>query len=149
MIVINARSGPFSEYQRMKHIFHMAGIGLLLVAFAVLAVRPVQADIESPEADLPPANFLTENTLIYPDRDGEENLIHFGRFGNFDWYYPCTFESGLWTLDADNVLSLTYDNRKLPDRSYRLSRAGESVLMIEPDRTTQASLTVGNKLPYT
>ena len=133
----------------MKHIFHMAGIGLLLVAFAVLAVRPVQADIESPEADLPPANFLTENTLIYPDRDGEENLIHFGRFGNFDWYYPCTFESGLWTLDADNVLNLTFDNQDWPDRSYRLSRNDDAVLMIEPERTTEARLTAGNKLPYT
>ncbi len=39
------------------------------------------------DVDLPPPNFLTENTLIYPGDDVQENLIHFGRFGNFDWYY--------------------------------------------------------------
>ncbi|MBT3400480.1 MAG: hypothetical protein HN420_10860, partial [Rhodospirillaceae bacterium] len=48
------------------------------------------------ESGLPAANFLTENTLIYHGADGQENLIHFGRFGNFDWYFPCTIESGSW-----------------------------------------------------
>ena len=99
--------------------------------------------------DLPPPNFLTENTLIYPGDDGQENLIHFGRFGNFDWYYPCKFESGLWTLDADNVLRLTYDNRNLADRQYTLLRRGETVTMIEPERRTEADMVAGNKLPYT
>lgn len=133
----------------MKHALHITRFVAALAAIIVLSGGVARAETSRPEVDLPPRNFLTEHTLIYPARDGEEHLIHFGRFGNFDWYYPCTFESGLWTLDADNVLSLTYDNRKLADRSYRLSRAGESVLMIEPDRTTEASLTVGNKLPYT
>lgn len=99
--------------------------------------------------DLPPPNFLTENTLIYPGDDGQENLIHFGRFGNFDWYYTCKFESGLWTLDADNVLRLTYDNRDLADRQYTLSRRGVTVTMIELERRTEADMVAGNKLPYT
>jgi hypothetical protein len=99
--------------------------------------------------DLPPANFLTKHTLIYPGEDGQENLIHFGQFGTFDWYYPYTFETGSWALNAGNVLSLTYDDRRRPDRRYALSHRGANVLMTELERTVLATLVPGNKLPHT
>jgi len=121
-----------------------AVVAVGLVAFSA----PAQA-----ETGLPAPNFLTENTLVYPDADGEKNLIHFGRFGNFDWYFPCTFESGSWALDADNNLSLTYDNTDFADQTFRLDPSegdgGLRVQMIAPDRTLAAVMEEGNTLPYT
>lgn len=95
-------------------------------------------------------NFLTENTLIYPDNQGHENLIHFGRFGNFDWYFPCQFESGSWNLDPDLVLSLTYDSPQFKSRQYRLVRLEGGITLTEPDGggTTVAKLVAGNRLPF-
>ncbi|MEK9965640.1 MAG: hypothetical protein VW582_04655 [Rhodospirillaceae bacterium] len=110
---------------------------MLLPAFAARAAEP------------PAATFLTENTLIYPGADGQQNLIHFGRFGNFDWYFPCTIESGRWSLDADNVLHLTYDNTDFADRTIRLAPDADRVEMITAERTTTAVMVEGNKLPYT
>jgi len=133
----------------MKHAIDITRFAVALAAIFLLSAGTAQAETVSPAVDLPPANFLTKHTLIYPGDDGEENLIHFGQFGTFDWYYPCTFETGSWALDAGNVLSLTYDNRKRTDRRYTLSRRGENVLMIEPERTAVATLVPGNELPHT
>lgn len=149
MIRIKAWPGSVPDHVSMKHAIRITRFAAALAAIIVLSGGMAWAETSRPEVDLPPRNFLTEHTLIYPARDGEEHLIHLGRFGNFDWYYPCTFESGSWTLDADNFLSLTYDNRKLADRRYTLSRRGETVLMVEPDRTTEAALVPGNELPHT
>lgn len=113
------------------------------MTFAVFAA-PAWAEPKSPDT-----SFLSEHTLVYPNREGKEELIHFGRFGNFDWYYPCTIESGSWSLDADNVLSLTYDNTDFAPRSYQLAQKNGAVQMIEPDRTTEAFIASGNLLPYT
>lgn len=117
---------------------------VMMVTGLLLAGGPVHAEPKSADT-----SFLSEHTLIYPNRDGKEELIHFGRFGNFDWYYPCTIESGSWSLDADNVLSLTYDNTDFAPRSYRLAQKDGGVQMIESDRTTQAFIASGNLLPYT
>ncbi|MEP4379613.1 MAG: hypothetical protein ABJ215_09245 [Alphaproteobacteria bacterium] len=120
----------------------VAAVGMLVLS------APANA-----ESGLPAPTFLTENTLIYPGVDGQENLIHFGRFGNFDWYFPCTIESGSWSLDPDNVLSLTYDNTDFAARSYRLTPRedpdGVRVEMIAPERTFAAVMEKGNTLPYT
>lgn len=117
-------------------------------AFLLALAAPANA-----ESGLPAPTFLTEKTLIYPGVDGRENLIHFGRFGNFDWYFPCTIESGSWALDPDNVLSLTYDNTDFADQTLRLvpreGPEGVSVQMTAPDHTTVAVMEEGNKLPYT
>ena len=121
---------------------------LFVVAVLLVFSGPAHA-----ETGLPAPTFLTENTLIYPGVDGEKNLIHFGRFGNFDWYFPCTIESGSWALDADNVLSLTYDNTDFAAQTLRLAPRegpdGLQVQMIAPDRTANAVMAEGNKLPYT
>ncbi len=95
-------------------------------------------------------NFLTENTLSYPSRAGEENLIHFGRFGNFDWYFPCEFESGAWSLGDDQILSLTYDNAKFASRRFKLEHREDGIALIEPDSETftVATLLDGNHIPY-
>ena len=68
-----------------------------------MRVTPAGADSRPLEAKRGIDNFLTENTIAYPGRKGEENLIHFGRFGNFDWYFPCEFESGEWTIHIVDV----------------------------------------------
>jgi len=132
-----------------RYIGHINGLKAAVAAAVLLALSaPAHA-----ESGLPAPTFLTENTLIYPGVDGEKNLIHFGRFGNFDWYFPCTFESGSWSLDPDNVLSLTYDNTDFAARSYRLAPRegpdGVEVQMIAPDRTLAAVMEEGNTLPYT
>lgn len=95
-------------------------------------------------------NFLTENTLVYPGEEGEENLIHFGRFGNFDWYYPCEFETGSWSLGTDMVLSLTYDNPRRAPKRYKLDRYEDRVALLAPDGDsgTTAMLLEGNRLPF-
>ena len=124
------------------------GASVLFAAGFLLLSGPASA-----ESGLPAPTFLTENTLIYPDADGEKILIHFGRFGNFDWYFPCKFESGSWELDPDNVLSLTYDNTDFADQTFRLTpregNKGLEVEMIAPDRTLAAVMEEGNTLPYT
>jgi len=131
------------------YLGHINRLKAAAVAAVLLALSaPVHA-----ESGLPAPNFLTENTLIYPGVDGEKNLMHFGRFGNFDWYFPCKFESGSWALDADNNLSLTYDNTDFADQTFRLAPSegteGLQVQMIAPDRTLAAVMEEGNTLPYT
>lgn len=95
-------------------------------------------------------NFLTEHTLVYPDKKGEENLIYFGRFGTFDWYFPCQFESGTWNLDPNQVLSLTYDNSDFQSRQYKVARQDDGITLTEPenDSTTAGKLIAGNRLPF-
>ncbi|MBT4906164.1 MAG: hypothetical protein HOK98_05985 [Rhodospirillaceae bacterium] len=121
---------------------------LFVVAVLLVFSGPAHA-----ETGLPAPTFLTENTLIYPGVDGEKNLIHFGRFGNFDWYFPCKFESGTWSLDPDNNLSLAYDNTDFAAQTFRLApREGSDGLrveMIAPERTFAAVMEEGNTLPYT
>jgi hypothetical protein len=122
---------------------------LALAALAVMLLPAFAARASETSSEPPAATFLTENTLIYPGADGQQNLIHFGRFGNFDWYFPCTIESGRWSLDADNVLRLTYDNTDFADRTIRLAPDGDWVTMVTPERTANAVMVEGNKLPYT
>ncbi|NNE83460.1 MAG: hypothetical protein HKN28_05775 [Alphaproteobacteria bacterium] len=95
-------------------------------------------------------NFLTEHTLVYPDKKGEENLIHFGRFGTFDWYFPCQFESGTWNLNTDRVLSLTYDNPDFQSRQYKVARQDDGITLTDPgnDSPTVGKLIAGNRLPF-
>lgn len=133
--------------------------GPLKSTFAVMALASllVFAGFSQAGADQHPTdsrrgidNFLTENTLTYPGRKGEENLIHFGRFGNFDWYFPCQFESGDWSLTDDQTLSLTYHNPNFKPRRFKLDRREGEIALIEPDseNTTVATLLEGNHIPY-
>ncbi|MEK9677802.1 MAG: hypothetical protein VW169_05350 [Rhodospirillaceae bacterium] len=75
-------------------------------------------------------NFLTEHTLLYADRQGGNNAIYFGRFGTFDWYFPCQIETGNWTLSKDNVLHLEYDTVTFKPVTYRLTRDGDQVKLL-------------------
>ena len=127
------------------------------VSLAALAGLLVFAGSSNVYADPHPAtskpginNFLTENTLSYPGREGEENLIHFGRFGNFDWYFPCQFESGEWSLADDQTLSLTYDSFKFAPQKFKLEQREDGVALIEPDseNITVAQMLEGNHIPY-
>jgi len=122
-----------------------------LVSLLVFAGSPnAGADQRDTEDRRGIKNFLTEHTLVYADKLGEENLIHFGRFGNFDWYFPCQFESGSWNLGPDLVLRLTYDSPRFTPRQYRLARRDEGIILTEPDSggTTVAKLLEGNRLPF-
>jgi hypothetical protein len=94
---------------------------------------------------------ITDNTLVYPGSDGKENLIHFGKYGNFDWYFPCRIESGSWTLDPDGTLHLTYDNSDFAPRDYGLALDGRDIAMADPATggRTAAEIIRGNVLPYT
>jgi len=127
---------------------------IVAAVFTVVAMTGAgPADAAAPDAGGDPRgikNSLTENTLAYPDAKGEENLIHFGRFGNFDWYFPCQFESGNWRLDSDLVLSLTYDSPRYQPRRYRLARRDGGITMTEPETgtVTVAKLLEGSHIPY-
>jgi hypothetical protein len=135
----------------------MTGSLKSLVSVAAVASLLVLAGLSAVSAEPHPAdgksgikNYLTENTLSYPGREGEENLIHFGRFGNFDWYFPCEFESGDWTLADDQTLSLTYHSSKFEPRQFKLEQREDGIALIEPDRETitVATLLDGNHIPY-
>ncbi len=117
---------------------------------ALAGFSPAAAEPHPVESKPGIKNFLTENTLSYPGREGEENLIHFGRFGNFDWYFPCEFESGAWSLGDDQILSLTYDNAKFASRRFKLEHREDGIALIEPDSETftVATLLDGNHIPY-
>lgn len=123
-----------------------------VLASLLICAGFVHADADQHQTDDPRGikNFLTEHTLIYPDELGGENLIHFGRFGNFDWYFPCQFESGTWNLDPDLVLRLTYDSPRFKPRQYKLARLDDGITLTEPDGggTTAATLVAGNRLPF-
>ncbi len=97
-----------------------------------------------------PGSFLIGYTLIFPDELGQEHLIHFSRFGTFDWYFPCQFETGSWELDADRVLRLTYDSSQFAPRTYKLAHREDGITLTEPggENTTVARVEEGNRLPY-
>lgn len=134
----------------------MSGSLKSMVSGAVLASLLIcagfaNADTDQHQTEDPRGikNFLTEHTLIYSDELGGENLIHFGRFGNFDWYFPCQFEGGTWNLGPDLVLRLTYDSPRFKARQYKLARLDEVITLTEPDGgTTAAKLVAGNRLPF-
>lgn len=125
----------------------MAALAGLLV---LTGLPPARAETPPDDDKRGITNFLTENTLSYPGRAGEENLIHFGRFGNFDWYFPCEFESGAWSLSDDRTLSLTYDSAKFAPRQFKLEQHEHSITLVEPgsETITMATLLDGNHIPF-
>jgi hypothetical protein len=131
--------GAMSVSVRLRAILSTAA---LTVALLPASVPPAVArDVSGAE--------LTGNTLVWPGAQGEQNLIHFGRFGEFDWYFPCRFESGAWTLDANQVLHLGYVNPQLQPRQYRLSLDENGVTLTAPDgQAIVAELKEGDRLPY-
>lgn len=131
----------------LKSIFSVV---ILASALAFAGLADAAADRRDAEESRGIKNFLTENTLAYPDEKGEENLIHFGRFGNFDWYFPCQFESGYWNLDRDLVLSLTYDNPEFQPREYQLARREGAITLTEPGSggIMVAKLLEGSHIPF-
>lgn len=131
----------------LKSMFSVAVVASVLALAGFVEAAADRRDAEDPRGI---KNFLTENTLVYPDEKGEENLVHFGRFGNFDWYFPCQFESGSWSLDRDLVLSLTYDNSEFQPREYQLARRDGGITITEPNsgRTTAAKLLEGSHIPF-
>ncbi len=131
----------------LKSMFSVEALARFLLFAGVAKAGAAQGQAEDPRGI---KNFLTENTLVYADEKGEENKIHFGRFGNFDWYFPCQFESGYWNLGPDMTLSLTYDNPQFKSRQYRLVRLDDAITLSEPDggATTAAKLLTGYRLPF-
>jgi hypothetical protein len=120
---------------------------LIATSIALALAGPAAAG--APDDKL--AGAITDNTLVYPGDDGKENLIHFGKYGNFDWYFPCQMESGSWTLDPDGTLHLTYDNSDFAPRDYALALDGRDIAMADPATggRTAAEIIRGNVLPYT
>jgi hypothetical protein len=122
--------------------------GLLTGSLLTVGISAAHADTPPGSAGVSAAE-LTGNTLAWPDGKGGTNLIHFGRFGEFDRYVPCQFESGAWQLGADRVLHLQYVNPQLAPRDYVLSRDGSAVTLAAPDgETFVAELQEGDRLPY-
>ncbi|MEK9661985.1 MAG: hypothetical protein VW644_09655 [Alphaproteobacteria bacterium] len=101
-------------------------------------------------SETPSAAELTNNTLVWPGPDGEPLMIHFGRFENFDRYIPCTFESGLWAIDGEGHLDLTYDNPRIAAQRYVLSgKPPAAITMTSPGgETFVAELKEGDHLPW-
>lgn len=127
----------------------------LFVAAVSVATSPralAGADTDRPETELMrgPGGFLVDHTLIFPGTDGQEHLIHFTRFGTFDWYFPCQFETGEWSLSADQVLQLTYDSRLHAPRAFQLTQRADGLVLAEQDHDTMivAQLVEGDRLPY-
>jgi len=110
------------------------------------------ADTDRPETELMhgPGGFLVDHTLIFPGGDGQEHLIHFTRFGTFDWYFPCQIETGEWSLSADQILQLTYDSRLRAPRAFQLTQDADGLVLAERDHDTTivAQLVEGDRLPY-
>lgn len=119
--------------------------GLMMFAIAPATV----ADQPGPHPGFGAQNFLTSNTLVYTDKDGQPNHLYFGRFDNFDLYFPCQFESGAWKLGEDMVLSLTYDNATFKPKQFRLVKTEDGFNLAAPDGAvlTTAKLLQGNHLP--
>ena len=122
--------------------------GLLAGGLLTVGMTAARADTSPGGAGVSAAE-LTGNTLAWPDGKGGTNLIHFGRFGEFDRYIPCQFESGAWQLGADRVLHLQYVNPQLAPRDYALSRDGSALtLTARGGESFVAELQEGDRLPY-
>lgn len=131
----------------LKSLVSLAVVACVLVFAGLAEAAAAQSDIDGKRSI---KNFLTENTLVYADEKGEENLIHFSRFGSFDWYFPCQFESGLWSLGQDLILSLTYDNPDFQPREFQLVRQQDEITLTEVNsgNTGPAKLLEGSHIPF-
>ncbi|MBT7486420.1 MAG: hypothetical protein HN673_08645, partial [Rhodospirillales bacterium] len=87
--------------------------------------------------------------LVYTEKDGAEHSIYFGRFDNFDLYFPCQFESGSWSLSEDHILRLTYDTALIKPKAFKLVRLEGSISLsvLKDGEPRQAKLLEGNRLP--
>ena len=130
---------------------------LVLTAFAGLAAVGYLAADAALVARRSPApapltrDGLVDHSLVFADTAGQEQVYYFGRFGNFDWYFPCEFESGSWTIDADRVLHLTYDNPDFAPRELNLSRNGGGLTVADARGRmgpTAAEIAAENRLPF-
>ena len=116
----------------------------------VLGATPATAEKIVTEHERGPGRYLIDHTLIFADEQGREHLIHFSRFGTFDWYFPCQFETGSWHLSADQLLRLTYDSSEFAPRTFHLARDDGGLFLSDPARetVTVARLQEGNRLPF-
>ena len=134
----------------------LAGLAAALCAVVLLIAPAGQAVAASeparPETELMrgPGGFLVDHTLIFSGADGQEHLIHFTRFGTFDWYFPCQIETGEWSLDADQVLRLSYDNPRFAPHAYLVTQRTDGLILAEAaaETTILAQLVEGDRLPY-
>lgn len=124
------------------------------LAGLMFAAAPAAADDGAPRQGYGAQNFLTSNTLVYTEKDGAEHSIYFGRFDNFDLYFPCQFESGSWHLGSDHILRLTYDTTLIKPKAFKLVRldgdkaaGGIRLTGAEDGQVRQAKLLEGNRLP--
>ena len=132
----------------LKKTLWLPFLGLMLLA------SPVLADGDEAERlkGFGQQNFLTGNTLSYKDEKGVPQSLYFGRFDNFDWYFPCEFESGAWKLTETDTQSsnlvLSYDNAKFKPVSVRLTKAeGSYKIRFPSGHVSTAKLEEGNRLP--
>lgn len=92
---------------------------------------------------------LVHHSLVFFDAQGQEQIYYFGRFDNFDWYFPCEFATGSWALDAGNVIRLSYDNPRFAARDLRLTGAGKMLTVADSGGApTRAEITRENRLPF-
>jgi len=132
----------------LKKVLWLSLFGLLILPLPALA----DGDEAERLTGFGQKNFLTGNTLTYKDEKGIPQSLYFGRFDNFDWYFPCEFESGAWKLtetgSGTSDLALSYDNAKFKPVSVSLTRT-ESLYRIRfpSGHVSTAKLEEGNRLP--
>jgi len=104
---------------------------------------------DSSEADL--KRLFTDHTLVYRDRrTGEMNSLYFGRFGNFDRYFPCEFTDGTWWIGDGATLCLKDSSGNGRPTCLKPRIKGDAVTFFAPggEVAMEAKLLAGNRLPF-
>ena len=126
----------------------LAVIALAGLAAVVFAAQRAAMDARTAVAPLT-RDALVHHSLVYYDAQGKEQIYYFGRFDNFDWYFPCEFATGSWALGAGNVIRLSYDDPRFAARELRLAGAARTLTVADAGGApTRAEITKENRLPF-
>lgn len=95
--------------------------------------------------------LFSDHTIHYIDKEsGKQHSIYFGRFGDFEKYFPCEYVDGTWWINEQGALCLKYSagdqdpscNKPVIDGSkVTLSSSTSETLLV-------AKIFEGNKLPF-
>lgn len=125
-----------------------SGIVFAFVALIILTLSPIQAN---DDAFAKINKQFSDHTIHYIDQaSGEQHSIYFGRFGDFEKYFPCQYVDGTWWINTKGALCLKYSTedqhkwcRKPQIRGAKVtfSSSANEILLT-------AKIVGGNKLPF-
>jgi len=125
-----------------------SGIAFAFVALILLALSPIQAN-DGAFAKI--NKQFSGHTIHYIDQaSGEQHSIYFGRFGDFEKYFPCQYVDGTWWINAKGALCLKYSTEDQHKWCRKPQIRGSKVTFSSSSNEIllTAKIVGGNKLPF-